>query len=329
MNLKFFEHSPYTELLSTYTKIFNPGLIFFGHGVTQQIKDPVVQRVQLKYNDFVRAIEFMEKLTYRFISMEQFQEIAKSKTKVNYPWVHLTFDDGYKNNLTEIYPYLKQKNIPFTLFASMHHIINNKRFDTDRIAIAIKHTINEGSLLKLTNSLNITGISVERSKLIDLVIKKYKYQPVEQKIPFLEEICELLDEKEWDTYNNLYDSEAVLTVEELKLLNSDPLVHIGSHGCNHYIQSTLTEKERMFELEHSKELLKQILGNDTSTFCYPNGGEKDFSGETSASCVKANYSHCFTTIPRAWKPNRNNMEIPRFAFTYSYLPQALIKAPFK
>jgi peptidoglycan/xylan/chitin deacetylase (PgdA/CDA1 family) len=239
--------------------------------------------------------------------------------------VHLTFDDGYKNNLTELYPYLKQKNIPFTIFASINHIINNVRFDNFRIACAIKHTVQERSLDKIAKS--ITAAEVNRSALIHLVITHYKYLSVEIKRELLEEICQLLDEKEWVQYNEVYHSENVLSVDELKQLSADPMVHIGSHGYNHYIQTTLSEKERMFELEQSKDLLQQLLGKKISTYCYPNGGKKDFSEETEASCTKANYTHCFTTIAGSWKPDGNLMQIPRFPLTYSHLPQIAIKAP--
>ncbi len=326
MNLGFLEKAPFVNLLATYTSTLNPGFVLFGHGVTKNIIDTDIQRIQLHNNDFVKAIEFLEKLNFRFISMEQFQEIAALKIKPNYPWVHLTFDDGYKNNLTELYPYLKQKQIPFTIFISINHIVSNKRFDHYLIAAAIKHTKQNQTLTEIAGSLGITNN--DRSALINLIIRKYKYISVEEKNAILPTICNLLDSYEWEYYNRIYESEDVLSVDDLKLLAADPLVHIGSHGYNHYIQTTLTENERMLELQQSYNLLEQLLEKQQTTFCYQNGGINDFSAQTKLSCQKANYKFCFTTIARKWEPNTDLMEIPRFPFTHSYLPQLILKAPF-
>jgi hypothetical protein len=194
------------------------------------------------------------------------------------------------------------------------------------MAVAVKHTKKEQALSDLVKSLNIDYSN--RSTLIDPILLKHKYLPTKEKTEVLEKICNLLDNKEWEFYNSKYQAEEVLTIDELKQLASDPLVHIGSHGCNHYIQTTLSESERMFELEHSKELLNQILGKTPSSFGYQNGSKKDFSVETIASCAKANYSFCFTTLKKKWSPGTSPMLIPRLPFTETYIPFALLKSPF-
>lgn len=328
MNFNFLKKTPFAEMQGVYSKVFKPGIVLFGHGVDRKIVDTDVQRIQMDYNSFVKAIEILEKAKYTFISMEEFQNIANSKKPAAFPWVLLTFDDGYKNNLTEIYPYLNQKKIPFTIFISANHIINNKRFDNYRIAASVKHTKNVQLLAEIVKSLEINLGTNNRVELLNLIISKYKYFSVERKGQVLSAICNLLDNKEWEYFDGLYSSEEVLTVEQLKVLAADPLVHIGSHGFNHYIQTSLTEDQRMFELVKSRNKLEELLGKTITTFCYPNGGERDFSAETGASCAKAGYLYCFTTIAKKWKPGMSLFEIPRFAFTYTNLPQALIKAPF-
>ena len=44
--------------------------------------------------------------------------------------MYLTFDDGYKNNLENVAPILKNLSLPWTMFISPYHIDNKKKLPT-------------------------------------------------------------------------------------------------------------------------------------------------------------------------------------------------------
>ena len=74
----------------------------------------------------------------------------------------LSFDDGYRNNLTVVTPYLKTLNLPFTVYVSTHHIETGEIFPS-----SLARLIVWGSELK-----NIELPSIQVSASLDTVEEK-------------------------------------------------------------------------------------------------------------------------------------------------------------
>jgi peptidoglycan/xylan/chitin deacetylase (PgdA/CDA1 family) len=313
-------------LLSPYFKWNNTGFFLFGHGVSNQIpinSDIQDLHIELKY--FSKMIDLWEKMGFVFLSMEEAMEIVIHHKKPKHPWIHLTFDDGYKNNFTILYPYLKARNIPFTIFLSTKNIINQERFDNYKINCSLFHTKNIKERNKLLGLPDTTSSNDINFSTISAFVKKYKYQTISEKIATLDLIENLLPTKEWDYYNELYNTEDILSHEDIKVMSKDPLVHLGSHGHNHYILSTLSESQINFEQSESRKIISSLINRNPITYCYPNGKINDLPTNIVSFMKNNHYDIGFTTVQK--KPSKNNDPyfVPRFPISYNYIPKLFLK----
>lgn len=307
--LKFF--SPYFHAKKT-------GFFLFGHNVIQN--KPInsdVQSLCLEMDQLEIIVKVLSNLGFVFLSMEESMKIVFSGKKFNRPWVHLTFDDGYKNNYTLLYPFLTAKGIPFTIFVSTCNIIENKKFDNFTISCVLSHSDKKNELHLILNDFNIPQ---DLHQNLGVIKSRYKSFPTIQKKIFLSKLNQLLTAEEWEKYNKMYDSEEVLSVDELKILSSDSLVHIGSHGHNHYILSTLSDNEINQEQLLSRNIIKEITGKYPITYCYPNGKNKDLPDNIDLLSKSNNYQIGFTTIHKKISTNEDFFKIPRFPLSVNYLP---------
>ena len=74
--------------------------------------------------DLPKFAAFLDRLTSigMFLSSEEVVSIARSERKRSGRYFHLSFDDGFKNNLTNAAPVLKERGIPATFFVPPAHI---------------------------------------------------------------------------------------------------------------------------------------------------------------------------------------------------------------
>jgi peptidoglycan/xylan/chitin deacetylase (PgdA/CDA1 family) len=307
----------------------SPGIVYFNHGIVKEIHDPFIQHLHYKASDFEDFLKFWMDLGFEFISMAQLLEISKTQFKYPKPWIHLTFDDGYLNNKTVLLPLIEKYNIPITIFVSTRQIQEQDRFDTYKIKCALRFTKTAITTYELgLQDIENQIVSPSDKHQIQFVINTYKYLSSAQKRVFFDAIHSLISADEWAHYNALFQSDQPLLVSDLAELSVHPLVHIGSHGVNHYLFSTLTAEEMRFEFEASKKWLEERCKKEITTFCYPNGTNKDFSSLSKKLCMEAGYKLAFTTV--AGFPGRKTklMEVPRI-FMVPNNPDKDLKLIFK
>jgi peptidoglycan/xylan/chitin deacetylase (PgdA/CDA1 family) len=66
--------------------------------------------------NFARQMEFLHKYNYNVISLDELVEGIRSKRRFPKNSVVITFDDGYENNYTHAYPYLKKYDFKAIIF---------------------------------------------------------------------------------------------------------------------------------------------------------------------------------------------------------------------
>lgn len=71
------------------------------------------------------------------------------------------------------------------------------------------------------------------------------------------------------------DQQLGLSLEELRILDREPLCTIGAHTLSHPRLDTLTVIEQQKEIVESKVILEQWLGHPIQHFSYPHGAYND------------------------------------------------------
>ena len=78
--------------------------------------------------NFHRQIEYIKNKGYKVISLDELVEGIKNNRTFKRKTVVITIDDGYKDNYTYAYPFLKRYNFPATIFVAANLIGNEEEF---------------------------------------------------------------------------------------------------------------------------------------------------------------------------------------------------------
>jgi len=290
-----------SHILNKYSSNFT--LILMYHRVvypdkTGQLLEP---GMYVTPKTFESHIVFL-KNNYRIYSLKEF--VSKYEQEVGStapPRCVLTFDDGWYDFYTNVYPLLKRYQIPATVFLPTSFIGTGNWFWTDRLA----HLINkckEGILIdgmrgNLRNPLSqqvsrLQGSPHARLDKAIRILKSCSKEMIEMALSDLSTAWGI-------TANPL--GRAFLSWEEVEELSQSGFVEFGSHTASHQILPTLEDETVRHELDSSKSELisKRVVDPAFIPFCYPNGS----MDERIAKMVReAGYGAAVTTMP-GWNPH--------------------------
>jgi len=84
--------------------------------------------------EFIRQIEYLKRKKFNIISLSQLVEWIEKKQVIPKKTVVLTFDDGYQNNHSNVWPILKEYDFPVTIFLAVD-LIDQKIGDSQKIVL--------------------------------------------------------------------------------------------------------------------------------------------------------------------------------------------------
>jgi peptidoglycan/xylan/chitin deacetylase (PgdA/CDA1 family) len=175
--------------------------------------------------------------------------------------IALTFDDGLRNNLTVVYPILRELHLPATFFVcpglvdSGDWLWNNEA--RCRLQTLTVEDLTELRMKLLTPGSSVDGI-VEWMKSLRLPQRNHAEAIIRHATPDFEPTA---SQKAFFDMMNWED-----------LLSLDPgLITVGSHTLTHPILPMLNAQEIELELVESRRCLEQRLQRTVDLFCYPNG----------------------------------------------------------
>jgi peptidoglycan/xylan/chitin deacetylase (PgdA/CDA1 family) len=212
----------------------------------------------LKRSKFIQQIEYLSK-HFEFLSLDQ----ALSSSCLPKHSCVLTFDDGYKSILTLVYPLLKDRGIPFTVYITTGPVSRNELIWTDDVFLAL-----ETADAALTEHFGLGSNTKDREFKMSFLsrLKKMDYS---KRNAIVAEILDL-NTKPPTSFLGVNPFE-MLTVEDVKTLASDPLVTIGAHTVNHEILTRMPIEQAAMEIRRSKDALEAWTGQEVLHFSYPNG----------------------------------------------------------
>lgn len=252
--------------------------ILFWHGVEKDnLLHQSVELESIPESIFVKQLKYLKKY-FEVISLDEFYYRYITSSFKGRELV-ITFDDGYRNNLTCAAPILYELKLPFTVFISTEHIETNERFPA-----SIPRLVLLGGQL---DSIDVPSIKYRRqmsndedrlSVAFDLEerIKKFSHDVVK-------EICfELQSNISRNDYLSLLERFPAGTpmswneVEELSGIGAT----IGSHCMDHFIcHENQTNEEIYLQLKNSKNIIEDKIKKTCDYFAYPNGGFTDISNQ--------------------------------------------------
>lgn len=289
--------------------------IVFWHGVDYNV-NPLVEAEMVEFSNFQKQIEYINK-HYEIISISEMTERIKRKMYSGKEIV-LSFDDGYRNNLTVVAPYLKTLNLPFTVYVSTHHIETGEIFPT-----SLARLIVWGSELK-----NIELPSIQVSASLDTVEEKTqlakKLSNILKTRPLIEVkalYSDLRNSLSSLQFNCLYEKHSTLmpmSWDEVKSLHDNFDCTIGAHCIDHLCCHANQNMDDVHgQIIQSKSIIESKLGVKCTQFAYPNGSLTDESNKivldagfemgVSTKLTKIELASTMAAIPRICLPSDVNM----------------------
>jgi len=309
MNIKSIIHraAQAPGIYSIIRKLKAGPTVLFYHGVEEQIIDSRVQAIHLPLQYFENQVAYLRK-HFDIISLDYFYDCISSGRKMDPSQIILTFDDGYKNNLYIVAPYLEIHKVPFAVFVSTRHITEGRRFPTYYLRASVFYSAEKR--VKILNE--EFDISAHAGKLsaISVISKKLKCSPQKIAAQIVEELIALLPNDKWSELNHRFSSDEPMNWAEVKQLHDRGAV-IGSHCHDHFI---LHNKQSMEDIEvqllTSKALIQEHVG-ECKYIAYPNGGMNDIFPDAVARVRANQYLAGFTTIAGETETETSPYILPR------------------
>lgn len=284
-------------------------IALFYHGVEDRIVDSRVQSLHHRLDQFEEQILFLRK-HFDIISLDYFFECLSNGYKMDPSQVMITFDDGYKNNLRTVAPFLGAYDVPFTVFVSTKHISDGIRFPTYYLRTGIYYSRDKYARI-LDDEFDIQT-EAQKQSAIDAISSRLKGSRQAVANQIVEDLIALLPQDQWLDLDDRFASDQPMNWSEVMQL-SDRNVIIGSHCHDHFI---LHENQCMEEigaqLLSSKSLIQEHVG-ECKYIAYPNGGAKDIFSDALTSVRESQYSAGFTTIAGEIDSETNAYILPRIA----------------
>lgn len=99
-----------------------------------ETKDKVTDPLLVRPETFARQMEFLQMHHYNVLPLETLAVLIK-ENRLPPKAVAITFDDGYKDNFTQVFPILIKYNLPATIFLITSEVGKRNRLDWQEIKL--------------------------------------------------------------------------------------------------------------------------------------------------------------------------------------------------
>jgi peptidoglycan/xylan/chitin deacetylase (PgdA/CDA1 family) len=306
------------EILTTRRR--NACLILCYHGV---VPDDIASDPQ-RYGNVIGAAEFSAQMSFLAqhmtpISLDVLERWLREEADLPENSVLVTFDDGYRNNLSYAADILLRFGIPAAFFPTVGYIGKRWLLWPTEIYRSVLYwsapvvPLPDGSVIEVSPSEFETRISLatwvrEYCKTVSEECKlSYLSRLREERSPELtpreREMCEFLSWRDISKLRNMGFA-------------------VGSHTMSHDIPVRLSPARLKYELEESKRQLEKHLSGECRVIAYPNGSRSDYSQAVFQEVERAGYGLALTTNAGLCTRASNRLQLNRICIPGKLSPLA-------
>lgn len=241
---------------------------------------------------FIGQVEYLRR-HYAPVTMEQVIAAGRSGGEpLPEKAVLLTFDDGYADHFTTVFPILKNRGIQGSFFAPIKALTENTVLDVNKIHFILASGSTPADIIGHIRTLlerygseygldtfenyyrKLAGF--DRFDTPEVLFIKRLLQvglPLEVRI----RMTDLLFTRTVGIDPETFSRELYMNREQMQCM-VDAGMHIGSHGYDHFWLNSLPREQQEREIARSVEFIKDIYGTRYAgdwTICYPYGGYND------------------------------------------------------
>ncbi|MBL4606226.1 MAG: polysaccharide deacetylase family protein [Pseudomonadales bacterium] len=200
--------------------------------------------------------------------------------------VILTFDDGYLDFYTEVFPLLKKFKGTAVVYPSTQYIESDTPIWFDQLGFALD-SLQAEQIIEAASQSGLEFLNADRH----LVDKNYIFRHVKSisdsaRLEFIGSILAVC-KRDYGVDASQLKNE-MLNWEQIREVFKGG-VEIGSHTVSHPILTNVTQTNLAYELTKSKELIEEKTGGKVVSLAYPVGGIETFSEAVIKEVKKAGY----------------------------------------
>ena len=202
--------------------------------------------------------------------------------------VAITFDDGYRDNLTHAAPILARYHLPSTVFLATGFIATGEVPWYDRLATALKLSARTHLALPSGEDLSL---ETEAARVAALSRTQAYFKSCPE-TAFRDELEVCLDRLGGDDRPSAKN--AMLSWDDVHALRGLGF-RIGAHTVSHPILSRVSLERARAEIIDSQRAIRAACGVTARAFAYPNGGAADYTPAVVDLVRKAGFTCAVTT----------------------------------
>jgi len=208
----------------------------------------------------------------------------------------VTFDDGYRDNLTTAWPIMREHGVPGLLLLATDVADGGGPFSWDLAAWCFFHTDRTEVDLPHWGPVGWSD-PLERRRVLDHWTERIKALPHEERDGACRSLPDLLGVPvPDDAFDGLY-----LGWDEVRRLDAEGFA-VGAHTMTHPILTRIDRAAARAEIEGSAARIAEMIGRAPRAFAYPNGLEGDIDEAVTGMVGDAGFRVAFTLIPGPARP---------------------------
>lgn len=220
--------------------------------------------------EFLDAVIFrLKQQGYRFVSLDEAAQIIKSglHDTNEKPFIAITLDDGYRDNLQNAAPVFSKHDVPYTIFVAPGMIDGDHPIWWEDLE-NILSTQDKLELDTPAGHLTFETATLENkasaySNLMEILTKQVSEEDQRE---IIANLC-----KAYGCDSQSHSKLQLMTWKEIVELSKDPLCTIGAHTIGHFALARLSHAACRNEMVSSKKQLEEKLDVEISHFAYPYG----------------------------------------------------------
>lgn len=278
-------------------------LVLGYHNVGPTWRWPMLRADRHPAANFARQMTALRKLT-NIVPLDQALTDITQGRPLPPRAVAITFDDGYRDNLTSAVPILSRLGIPATVYLVPDFLSHRVHAWWERLSWAL--TSAQATSIDVDGArLGLSGPAdrVRALNVIEADLKRCDSATRHARVDRLVDALEPRGEcRTGDLFMNWDEARDLVRTG----------VAIGSHTMSHAILAREDRQVQRDDLRESRETLQQRLGVPVHTLAYPNGQADDYDTTTIAAAQEAGYTHAVTTRGRAIDADTPPYEVCRW-----------------
>jgi peptidoglycan/xylan/chitin deacetylase (PgdA/CDA1 family) len=225
------------------------------------------------------------------------------------PKVVVTFDDGYRDNLTNALPIAESKGVPITIFVTSGIVGRRNGFWWDRLATLLRARPPHVKEIDLPVAGRNLRIPVGSSGM-EADLEAVRRHLVPLTVTEIEHALDAVSEQ-WQVGSAPPSDAGPLTAEDLRRLAASDTATIGAHTVDHVRLRDRPAREQHDTISGSKADLEHTTARAVSHFAYPFGRRGDFDDHSVGAVRSSGFATACTAIPGTARSSTDPHRLPR------------------